>query len=135
MTIENQKKLAAHIFRTLKVQEIVFPIGRTNKGNLGLKFSSNNDEYEIMLDAVPLKTTSILEDENNIELKKMLEKYLFDKEEKGFKWTRVIKAANQSETNLKTVFAEDFIPAAPKQKGRPKGSKNKSKEPKVEVVG
>ncbi len=57
------------------------------------------------------------------------------KEEKGFKWSGVIKAANQSDTKLKTVFAEDLIPATPKQKGRPKGSKNKSKESKAKVVG
>lgn len=77
MNIETTKKLAAHIFRLLKVNEVVFPIGRTNKGNLGLKFQANSDDFEIYLDAVPLPTKSMLEDDNNIELKKMIEKYWF----------------------------------------------------------
>ncbi len=124
MELSHQKALAKHIFRLLKVTEITFPIGRTNKGNLGLKFSSNNDEYEIMLDAVPLKTTSILEDENNIELKKMLEKYLFD-EVKTFGVSRI-----QAQEKVDSVLA-----SSKKTKGRPKGSKNKSKESKEEVVG
>jgi len=78
MTIQNQQKLAKHIFRLLKVNEIVFSIGRTNKGNLGIKFNQANDDYEIYLDAVPLSTKDMLADDNNIELKKMIDKYLFD---------------------------------------------------------
>lgn len=78
MEIKDQIKLAQHIFRLLKVSEIVFPIGRTNKGNLGIKFSQNSEDYEIMLDAVPLSVKSIIDDDNNIELKKMIEKYWFD---------------------------------------------------------
>lgn len=80
MTIEQQKKLNAHIFRLLKVTEIVIPIGRTNKGNLGLKFTQNDDDFEIFLDAVPLSVKDMLADDNNIELKKILTKYLFQTE-------------------------------------------------------
>lgn len=78
MTLQNQKKLANHICRLLKVPDIIIPIGRTSKGNLGLRFSTNQEEYEMYLDAIPLSTKDILNDENNIELKKMLEKYLFE---------------------------------------------------------
>lgn len=77
MTLTEQRKLAKHVCRLLKVSEITFPIGRTPKGNLGLTFNANNDEYEIMLDSIPLSTRNALEDENNIELKAMIEKYMF----------------------------------------------------------
>lgn len=80
MEIINQQKLAKHIFRLLKVTEITFPIGRTNKGNLGLKFSAISDDFEIMLDAVPLSTKDALNDDNNIELKVLIEKYWFGAE-------------------------------------------------------
>lgn len=80
MTLNETKKLAAHIFRLLKVTEITFPIGRTNKGNLGLKFTNNSDDFEIMLDAVPLSTKDSLDDDNNIELKQSLKMYWFDSE-------------------------------------------------------
>lgn len=80
MTLTNTQKFAKHIFRLLKVNEITFPIGRTNNGNLGITFNANNDEFEIMLDSVPLSTKNALQDENNIELKNMIEKYMFDSE-------------------------------------------------------
>lgn len=83
MTISNQRKLANHIFRLLKTNELIFPICRTSRGNLGLRFTPNNDDYEMYLDAVPLTTTDVLRDDNNIELKKMLEKYLFEDSIKG----------------------------------------------------
>lgn len=77
MNLEEQKKLANHIIRLLKVRTVSFPIGTTDKGNLSLKYTEGQEGYEIVLDAVPLTTDSIMEDENNIELKGMLEKYLF----------------------------------------------------------
>lgn len=80
MTLNETKKLSKHIFRLLKVSEITYPIGRTSKGNLGITFNENNDDFAVMLDSVPLSTKNSLEDENNIELKAMLEKYLFDSE-------------------------------------------------------
>lgn len=80
MNLEEQKKLANHIIRLLKVRTVSFPIGTTDKGTLSLKYTENTDGYEIILDAVPLTTSSIMEDENNIELKAMLEKYLFSNE-------------------------------------------------------
>lgn len=78
MTLQETNKLAKHICRLLKVKDINIPIARTPKGNLGLVFNDNNDEFVMMLDSVPLNTFNILEDENNIELKKMIEKYWFD---------------------------------------------------------
>ncbi len=80
MTQSQQLKLAKHIMRLVKVQEIQFPIGRTTKGNLAIRFTTNSDQYDILLDSVVLPTTSILEDDNNIELKKVLDKYLFEED-------------------------------------------------------
>ena len=114
MELNNQKKLAKHIFRLLKVTDIVFTIGRTNKGNLGLRFSENSEDYEIYLDAVPLPTKDILADDNNIELKKMLEKYLFD--------------SGDRINPIEDVNFTQMVGALHKKKGgRPKGSKNKTK--------
>lgn len=90
MELRNQKKLVNNIFRLLKVNEIVIPIGRTNKGNLGIKFSANQEDFEIYLDAVPLSTKSLLEDENNIELKNVLDKYLFDSVELSYQGIKII---------------------------------------------
>lgn len=78
MTIESQLKLAKHIFRLLKVNEIAFPICRTNKGNLTIVFNEKKEDFDLFLDSVPLSVKNSLEDENNIELKKMIEKYWFD---------------------------------------------------------
>lgn len=114
MEIVNQKRLASHIFRLLKVTEIVFPVGRTNKGNLGLKFTSNNDDFEIMLDAVPLSTKDTLNDDNNIELKRMLEKYWFDAKTETVKY---VVPQFPLEPKIISVLSP--------KKGRPKGSKNK----------
>lgn len=113
MTLQNQKKLSSHIIRLLKVPEITYPIGRTLKGNLGITFSENTD-YTITLDSIPLSTKSIYDDENNIELKRMIEKYLFE--------------ADQNMT-----FSVPFVPTTStarlspikKKGGRPLGSKNK----------
>lgn len=77
MNLEEQKKLANHIIRLLKVRTVSFPIGTTDKGLLSLKYTEGQEGYEIVLDAVPLSTDSVVNDENNIELKGMLEKYLF----------------------------------------------------------
>lgn len=80
MTQSKQLKFAKHIMRLLKVPDVQFNLGRTLKGNLGIRFTESNDQYEIMLDSVALSTESIMTDENNIELKKMMDKYLFDAE-------------------------------------------------------
>lgn len=93
MEISNQKKLSKHIFRLLKVTDITYPIGRTSKGNLGIRFTENGEDFDIMLDSIPLSTKDIMNDDNNIELKKMLDKYLFEQE--GFKFTGFVKAQNQ----------------------------------------
>lgn len=80
MTLNETHKLANHIFRLLKLTDITFPIGRTNKGNLGIKFAANSNDFDIMLDAVPLPAKDSLTDENNIELKELLKKYWFEHE-------------------------------------------------------
>lgn len=102
MTLEQRTKLAAHIFRLLKVTDIVFPIGRTNKGNLSLQFSKDKETFEVILDAVPLS----MNEYDNRELKSILTKYLFDNE------------IFTSHTTSISIL---------KKKGRPKGSKNKPK--------
>lgn len=101
MTLEQQKKLAAHIFRILKVNDISFPIGRTNKGDLSLKFTKDKEGFEVILDAVPLNEKEY----DNRELKSILTKYLFDRQEE--------------------VMAEDLVSPTvvileKKKRGRPK---------------
>ena len=123
MELSNQIRLNKHIFRLLKVNEIVIPIGRTNKGNLGLKFQANTDEFEIYLDAVPLSTKDILNDENNIELKKMLTKYLF--EQTKTVWDKIESTSTILNPVLRTMEDKQAVAALPKPRGRPKGSKNK----------
>lgn len=103
MTLQDTKKLAQHIFRLLKVDEIVIPIGRTNKGNLGIAFNKNSSDFQIMLDAVPLTTNDMLRDDNNIELKKMLEKYLFEQEPDGFEWSGQIEAQPGPKTKMHVI--------------------------------
>lgn len=118
MTLSETKKLSKHIFRLLKVSEIIYPIGRTSKGNLGLVFNANNDDFDIMLDSVPLSTKNGLEDENNIELKKMIEKYYFEPEQ---------SMASQGWTVSNSTPVLNIPVSQEKKKGgRPKGSKNKN---------
>lgn len=128
MEIQSQIKLVKHIFRLLKVQEITFPIGRTNKGNLGLKFTQNSEDFEMMLDAVPLRTTNFLEDENNIELKKMIEKYWFNEHNVTYTYTgtdtTITIPHNDTPPKLLVEDTKNVV-IEPKKKGRPKGSKNK----------
>lgn len=142
MELSNQKKLANHIFRLLKVSEVVIPIGRTNKGNLGLKFSQNSDDFEIMLDAVPLSVKDMLVDDNNIEVKKMIEKYWFEEKE-GLSLDKMksvynslpdsafIENAKVPEVIATSMATDDKLHdelSTPKRRGRPAGSKNISKK-------
>lgn len=120
-TLNDQKKLAGHICRLLKVTEIIFPIARTHKGNLGLAFNVNNDDYVMMLDSVPLSVSNPLEDENNIELKKMIEKYLFSEE------ITVYKHAAVGFSTMNLIDYPTVVVGHKKKKGRPKGSKNVKK--------
>lgn len=140
MTLSDQKKLAKHICRLLRVTEITFPIARTHKGNLGLAFNVNNDDYVMMLDSVPLSVDNSIEDDNNIELKKMIEKYMFDEEVKGFEWSGSIKAENAPATPMHVIpmasepsydvdaegkkVLSDTITITAKKRGRPAGTKN-----------
>jgi len=121
MDINSTKKLAKHIFRLLKVNEIVFPIGRTNKGNLGLKFTESSEDFEIYLDAVPLPVKDTLNDENNIDLKKMLEKYWFEDNRTQIMSSYGMQKAQKIIGDTSIVKTE-----SKKQRGRPKGSKNKN---------
>lgn len=128
MEFSPTKKLAQHIFRLLKVTEIVFPIGRTNKGNLGLKFSQANEDFEIFLDAVPLPTKDMLVDDNNIELKRMLEKYWFE-QEKGVINLENMRSLYNSlpKESFIEIEPRELTDAPPKKRGRPAGTKNKVK--------
>lgn len=78
MTLSMQEKLARHIMRLLKVRTVSFTVGTTERGTLSLKYIKDEPYYQMVLDAVPLSTKSIIDDENNIELKKLLEAYLFE---------------------------------------------------------
>lgn len=73
MTQEDEKKLAGQIMRLLKVRQVSFPIAKTVKGDLWVKYSQDMDEKQIILDAVPLDT----EDFNNKELIDLLNQYLY----------------------------------------------------------
>jgi hypothetical protein len=107
MTLSHTKKLANNIFRLLKVNELIFPICRTSKGNFGIRFTPNNEDFEMYLDAVPLTITDSLRDDNNIELKKMLEKYLFD-----------MPVVTSGYATITTTTESTPVPA-PKKRGRP----------------
>lgn len=127
MTLENYQKLAGHIFRLLKVTEITFPLGRTNKGNLGIVFRQDTQGFDIMLDSVPLETKSLYEDENNIELKNMIEKYWFEQTRSTF--ATLMPNMVKTDSVLKSEDAVKITPIEPVKSrgGRPKGSKNGTK--------
>lgn len=78
MTLQEQTTLAKNITRLLKVRSVSFPIANTDKGPLSIKYTQGQEEYEVILDAVPLKMVDLMTDDNNIELKAILEKYLFN---------------------------------------------------------
>lgn len=73
------------------------------------------------LDAVPLTTNDILRDENNIELKKMLEKYLFEQPQLDVSYVDKIYTVS----SLGELTHEPVTQDKPKR-GRLKGSKNKA---------
>lgn len=124
MTRNETLRLSKHMCRLLKVPEVHWTIARTGKGNIALAFNNNNDEFDIFLDSVPLSTKNSLDDENNIELKKMVEKYLFSNEKVEFP-IRVPQVKGESLTvSIKKV---EESPVPKKRGGRPKGSKNVKK--------
>lgn len=142
MELNNAQKLSKHIFRLLKVNEISFPIGRTNKGNLTIVFNESKDDFDLFLDSVPLPTKSLLEDDKNIELKQMVEKYWFDGHTINGSQFRGTSLESKGPFNVKTVSIEDSeqiispsvafsgIDSFPtnevkKPRGRPAGAKNK----------
>ena len=135
MDISSQSKLAKNIFRLLKVNEIIFPIGKTPKGNLGIRFADSLEGFEIILDSIPLTISDPLRDDNNIELKRMIEKYWLE----GQKEVMSLREAshpvlppmeeikNETASGMDTKADAEVL--TPKKKGgRPKGSKNKQKE-------
>lgn len=77
MTLFEQEKLAKHIQRLLKIRYVQIPIATTEKGPLSIKFTKDQEEFDLILDAVPLAING-LDNENNRELKILLCKYLFD---------------------------------------------------------
>jgi len=131
MTLETQKKLAGHILRLLKVSYIDFPLGRTNKGNLTIRFGDSGD-FTMFLDSVPLPIKDTLQDENNIELKRMLEKYWF--EESQMTPMRILAKTIGPDFEVVggAVYKKEEGEVIKKhlegaRKGRPVGSKNKPK--------
>lgn len=125
MTLTDQKKLAKHICRLLRVTEITFPIARTHKGNLGFAFNVNNDDYVMMLDSVPLSVDNSLEDDNNIELKKMIEKYMFGSSESSPVPTHLMHNLNgPTVTEPIEKVLSDTVTITAKKRGRPAGTKN-----------
>lgn len=121
MTLQNQKKLSRHICRLLKIHEITWSLGRTPKGNLGLTFSENIDDFVISLDSVPLLTDSVMTDENNMELKRMIAKYFFAEEPTPFEKTYQAATAYKDsiEVTNSVVTKEITESAQPKKRGRP----------------
>lgn len=118
MKLSARLRLNKHIFRLLKINEITYPIGRTSKGNLGLTFNDKNDDFDMTLDSIPLSTQNALDDENNIELKMLLTKYLFENED-------IIQWPSTRPVVSNEPMA--FIEGTPRKGGRPKGSKNGTK--------
>lgn len=138
MTLAQTKRLANHFFRLLKVSDIAFPIARTNKGSLEIKFTDQRDDFDIMLDAVPLPTLSIVNDDKNIELKNLVEKYWFE-QPIGIGDLAQYVDNGTTTVNVGRVFKSDFQGNKGKdvtdeffgkknKGGRPKGSKNKAKQ-------
>lgn len=76
MTLTETKKVAANTIRLLKVRYVQFPVAMTEKGPLTIKFYKDQEDYEIILDSVPLD----LKDYDNRELKSVFEKHFFTQE-------------------------------------------------------
>lgn len=70
----NIQKVANGVFRLLKVNSISYPIGRTEKGDLAIRYTKDKEGWEILLDSVPLNEKEI----DNRELKAILMKYLYE---------------------------------------------------------
>jgi hypothetical protein len=135
MTPETRRKLAGHIMRLLKVRSVSFPIAITDKGPFSIKYVGDAD-YEMVLDAVPLPTKNSLDDDYNIELKAVLEKYWFEEKKDTIALPRqVVKEDGvffnriADDTGLEQLTPEIINSAikAGKKGGRPKGAKNKVK--------
>lgn len=75
--MDNAQKIASNIFRLLKVNSISFPIGRTEKGGLAIRYTKDKYDWEILLDSVPLNEKEY----DNRELKSVLIKYLYGNDE------------------------------------------------------
>lgn len=127
MKLSQKIRLSKHILRLLKVNEITYPVGRTSKGNFGICFNANNDDFDIMLDSIPLSTKNSLEDENSIELKKMVTKYLFENED-IIQWpsTRPVVSNDPNEFLKVTPIPESTL--SKKKVGRPSKHGNKTNE-------
>lgn len=113
MTNEQRKKLAGHIMRLLKVRSVSFPIAITDKGPFNVKYIGDAD-YEMVLDAVPLTTKHALDDDNNIELKAVLEKYWFEKEK-----TMMTLSSNNLIKTVGDPVLPKLLNVSNKKRGRP----------------
>lgn len=74
MNLKETASFAGNIQRLLKVRNVSLPVVLTEKGWLQIKYIKDSDEYQILLDSVPLD----MKEYDNRELKAMLEKYLFE---------------------------------------------------------
>lgn len=121
MTLEARKKLAAHIQRILKVRRVSFLIATTDKGPLTLNYLKDAPDFEIVLDAVPLN----MNDYDNRELKSLLEKYLFEKEEVTESPTHLLHNLRGGTENTPIGDMPDIIESLSEKKkaGRPAKSK------------
>lgn len=112
MTLHEAQKVAQTIMRILKVRNVKYPIATTEKGPLNIQFLKDKEEYEIVLDAVPLD----MKEYDNRELKNILEKYWFTSRES-------YPVRIPPELVDRVLQDNEFFPI--KKVGRPKGSKNK----------
>lgn len=111
MTLDQQNKLAAHLQRLLKVRNISFPIARTEKGELSIKYTKDQEGYELILDAVPLDQ----KDYDNRELKLLLEKYLFEMDERPLIEAEMKKLEGKSLAELEAMIPEKKKPGRPRK--------------------
>lgn len=77
-SFEDTQKFAKNIFRLLKVTELSLFLGKTNKGDLSIKFVKDTEDFEIILDAVPLRLgTGHIDAYDYNELRKIIKNYSF----------------------------------------------------------
>lgn len=106
MTLEQHKKVAENTMRLLKVRYVSYLLAKTEKGDIWVKFTKDQDNYDLILDAVPLD----LKDFNNSQFKKLVEKYWFEQP------SGLVGAAGISNKQLKDMLNVDDIDEIPQEK-------------------